>query len=334
MGAAITGGHPYRAVVISRSDVDAAQHRIAAHVRRTPVTVLPRGDLAPGLQVTLKLEQLQHTGSFKARGALNRVHAAAERGELGPAGVVAASGGNAGLAVAYAAAREGVPARVYVPATAPAVKVARLRELGADVVQVGDRYALAYEAAVAHAEAVGALFCHAYDQPEICAGQGTLALELLEQLDGDVDTVLVAVGGGGLMAGVAAALEGHARVVGVEPDTVPTFAAALAAGEPVDVPVSGVAADSLGATRLGAIAWAVAERTGVGSVLVDDAGVVAARRLLWERYRLVVEHGAASVIAALLSGAYRPGADERVVAVLCGANTAPDDLTPEAPRRS
>src|SRR3954449_10065872 len=176
-------GH-YRDVVIARDDVEAAQHRIAAQVRRTPVTVLAAGDLLPGTEVALKLEQVQHTGSFKARGALNRVLAAAERGELGPAGVVAASGGNAGLAVAYAAAREGVPARVYVPTTAPAVKVARLRELGADVVQVGDRYAVAYEAAVAHAEAAGALFCHAYDQPEICAGQGTLALELHEQRHG------------------------------------------------------------------------------------------------------------------------------------------------------
>lgn len=319
--------------MITKEDVEAARQRTAGLVRRTPVTVADAGDLVPGVRVALKLEQLQHTGSFKARGALNRVLAAAGRGELGPAGVVAASGGNAGLAVAYAAAHQGVAARVYVPATAPAVKVARLRELGADVVQVGDRYALAYEAAVADAGATGALFCHAYDQPEICAGQGTLALELVEQVDGEVDTVLVAVGGGGLMAGVAAALEGRARVVGVEPGTVPTFAAALAAGEPVDVPVSGVAADSLGATRLGAIAWSVASRTGVRSVLVDDADVVAARRLLWEQHRLVVEHGAACVVAALLSGGYVPASGERVAAVLCGANTAPDDLAPEAPRR-
>jgi threonine dehydratase len=319
--------------VVTRDDVEAARQRTAGLVRRTPVTVVDAGDLVPDVRVTLKLEQLQHTGSFKARGALNRVLAAAERGELGPTGVVAASGGNAGLAVAYAAARQGVAAGVYVPTTAPAVKVARLRELGADVVQVGDRYALAYEAAVAEAGQTGALFCHAYDQPEICAGQGTLALELLEQVDGEVDTVLVAVGGGGLMAGVAAALEGRARVVGVEPGTAPTFAAARAAGEPVDVPVSGIAADSLGATWLGAIAWSVATRAGVRSVLVDDADVVAARRYLWEQHRLVVEHGAASVVAALRSGAYVPDAGERVAAVLCGANTAVDDLTPEAPHR-
>jgi threonine dehydratase len=312
--------------VISRDDVETARRRIERDVRRTPVTVVADGDLVPGVRVALKLEQLQHTGSFKARGALNRVLSAAQRGEVGPAGVVAASGGNAGLAVAYAAARQGVPARVYVPTTAPAIKVARLRQLGADVVEVGDRYAQAYEAAVADAAASGALFCHAYDQPEICAGQGTLALELEEQVDSGVDTVLVAVGGGGLMAGVAAALEGRARVVGVEPRTVPTFATALATGGPVDVPVSGIAADSLGATRLGAIAWDVAGRTGVRSVLVDDADVVAARRTLWEHHRLVVEHGAATVVAALLSGAYLPDPDERVAVVLCGANTALDDL--------
>jgi len=313
--------------VISRDDVEAAHRRIERDVRRTPVTVVADGDLVPGVRVALKLEQLQHTGSFKARGALNRVLSAAERGELGPAGVVAASGGNAGLAVANAAARQGVPARVYVPTTAPAVKVARLRRLGAVVVEVGDRYAQAYEAAVADAAASGALFCHAYDQPEICAGQGTLALELEEQVDGGVDTVLVAVGGGGLMAGVAAALEGRARVVGVEPRTVPTLATALATGGPVDVPVSGIAADSLGATRLGSIAWEVVCRTGVRSVLVDDADVVAARRTLWEQHRLVVEHGAATVVAALLTGAYVPDPDERVAVVLCGANTALDDLT-------
>ena len=314
--------------MISRGDVEEAQQRITGLTRRTPVTLVEAGDLVPGLAVALKLEHLQHTGSFKARGALNRVLAAGERGDVGPAGVVAASGGNAGLAVAYAAARDGVPARVYVPTTAPAVKVGRLRAFGADVVQVGDRYGLAYEAAIADAESTGALFCHAYDQPEICAGQGTVALELMEQLDGDVDTVLVAVGGGGLMAGVAAALEGRARVVGVEPRTAPTFAAAMTAGEPVDVPVSGVAADALGATRLGDIAWAVANRNGVRSVLVEDDDVVAARRLLWAEHRLVVEHGAATVVAALLAGAYVPDRGERVVVILCGANTALDDLVP------
>jgi threonine dehydratase len=304
--------------VISRTDVEAARLRIGSRVRATPV--LQAGGL------WLKLEQLQHTGSFKARGAFNRILAAAERGALPAAGVVAASGGNAGLAVAHAARELGTPAEVYVPETAPEVKVARLRALGASVVQVGREYAEAYEAATKRAAETGALFCHAYDQPEVCAGQGTLALELEEQTGG-VDTVLVAVGGGGLMAGIAAALEGRARVVAVEPRNCPSFHAALAAGEPVDAEVSGVAADSLGARRTGDIAFAVARRTGVTSLLVDDDDVIAARRALWERYRIAIEHGTAAAYAALLTGVYRPSEGERVALVCCGANTDPADLT-------
>src|SRR3954469_15064797 len=192
--------------VINRDDVDAAASRVNGLVRRTPVLSTE----LPGVgSVVLKLEQLQHAGSFKSRGMLNRVRAAVERGEITSAGVVTASGGNAGLAAAYAAARESVPATVVVPETAPAVKVDRLRRLGASVQQVGDRYSVAYQAAVTEAERTGAVFCHAYDQPEMCAGNGTLALELLEQTSGDIDTVLVAVGGGGLIAGIATVLEGH-----------------------------------------------------------------------------------------------------------------------------
>src|SRR5690606_4037186 len=204
-----------------------------------------------------------------------------------PDGVVTASGGNAGLAVAYAARTLGLPVEVWVPTTAPAVKVAALRELGATVVKRGTEYAEAYEAATKRAADTGALFCHAYDQPEICAGAGTLALELLDQV-GEFDTVLLVVGGGGLMAGVATALHGHARVVAVEPEPAPTLHAALAAGGPVSVQVSGVAADSLGARRLGTIAYGVATRTGVESLLVTDEQIVAARRLIWSRYRIVV----------------------------------------------
>jgi threonine dehydratase len=232
------------------AQVHAAAARIASYVRATPLIEADPGTFPPAGRVWLKLEQLQHTGSFKVRGAFNRILSAEEQGMLPPAGVVAASGGNAGLAVAYAAARHNLPARVFVPETAPAVKVARLREYGAEVVQVGSRYAEAYEAAAKHTAETGALFCHAYDQPEICAGQGTIGLELLEQTAGQLDTVLVAVGGGGLLAGVAAATETKARVAGVEPATIPTLNAALAAGRPVDVQVSGIAADSLGATRL------------------------------------------------------------------------------------
>lgn len=315
-------------------DVREAADRVRGWVRRTPLMDLaPGDDRLPGVAV-LKLETTQHTGSFKARGAFNRILAARARGELDPAvGVVAASGGNAGLAHAYAAARLGVPATVFVPRTAPRTKVARLESYGASVIAVGTEYAEAYDAAVAHVERTTAVFCHAYDQPEVVAGAGTLGLELLDQCEavGPVDTVVVAVGGGGLVGGVAAALEGRASVVGVEPVGAATLHAALARGAPVDVPVAGVAADSLGARRVGAIAWEVVRCTGVRSVLVDDADIVAARRELWHRYRLVVEHGAAAAVAALTSGAYRPEPGERVALVLCGANTDVADLAAPAP---
>ncbi|PRY12177.1 serine/threonine dehydratase [Kineococcus rhizosphaerae] len=302
---------------ITAADVTTAATRTTGRVRRTPVL-----QVAPDLW--LKLEFLQHTGTFKARGALNRQLAARERGELDPdRGVVAASGGNAGLAHAHAAAQLGVPATVFVPESAPVVKVRKLRDLGADVRLVGEQYAQAYEAAVAYADERGAVFCHAYDQPEVAAGAGTLALEVLQDVP-DVDTVVVAVGGGGLFAGVAAGLDGAARVVAVEPTGAPTLHDALAAGEPVDVDVSGVAADSLGARRIGEIGFTVARRTNPVSLLVDDAAIVAARRDLWSRFRVVAEHGAAAAWAGL--DAYHPADGERVVVVVCGANTDPADL--------
>jgi threonine dehydratase len=312
--------------VITRSDVQAAARRIAGRVRCTPVVEAGGGIFAPAAAVWLKLEFLQHTGSFKARGAFNRILSAAEAGDLPAEGVITASGGNAGLAVAYAAQSLQVPAVVYVPTTAPQVKVGKLRELGAEVRQAGTEYAQAYDAALMRAADTGALFCHAYDQPEICAGQGSLALELAEQV-GELDTVVLAVGGGGLMAGVAAALEGHARVVAVEPETIPTLHAALAADGPVDIEVSGIAADSLGARRVGSIAYDIAVRTAVHSVLVSDEDLITARRLLWDQHRIVIEHGTAAAPAALISGAYRPAAGERIAILLCGANTNPADLT-------
>ncbi len=311
--------------MLTSTDVRAAADRIRGHVRSTPLADIEPGPFAPAARVAFKLEQLQHTGSFKVRGAFNRILAAAAEGPLPGVGVVAASGGNAGLAVAYAAGHSHLPAHVYVPQTAPEVKVAKLRALGADVVQIGSRYAEAYTAAAKRAADTGALLCHPYDQLEICAGQGTLGLELLEQA-GELDTILLAVGGGGLMAGVAVAAGSRARVIGVEPTTIPTLHAALAAGRPVDVEVSGVAADSLGATRLGDIAYAVAVQARVGSLLVDDQDIIAARRLLWDRYRLAVEHAAAAAFAPLLTGAYQPRAGERIAVVLCGANTDLSDL--------
>lgn len=310
--------------MITRTDVEAARRRIADHVRRTPMTAMDATSASSGW---FKLEYLQHTGTFKARGAFNRLLGAAEDGSLDPGvGIVVASGGNAGLANAFAARALGVPATVFVPRNAPTVKVDRLRTYGADVIRHGAEYAAALEAAIEHAGSSGAVYCHAYDQREVAAGAGTLGLEIAEDLAGQVDTVVVAVGGGGLMAGVATATEGIATVVGVEPRTIPTLSAALAEGAPTDVEVSGVATDSLGARRLGDIAYAVATRTGVRSVLVDDDDIVQARRHLWSEYRIAVEHGAATAFAALTSGAYRPTDGERFVVVLCGANTDPADL--------
>jgi threonine dehydratase len=307
---------------VSQLDVAAATHRIAGRVRRTPVLEVT----VDGRPVRLKLEFLQHTGSFKARGAFNHLLAAAEADALPRVGVVAASGGNAGLAFAYAAGQLGVPAEVFLPASAPAVKVRRLHALGARVVQGGAEYAAAYQAAADRQAETGALFCHPYDQPEVVAGQGTLGVELADQLGDELDTVLVAVGGGGLLAGVATALAGTAAVVGVEPFAAATLYAALEAGGPADVPVGGVAADSLGARRVGRIAYRVVTRYEVGTALVTDEAIVAARRWLWDRCRIAVEHGAAAPLAALASGAYLPERDERVAVVLCGANTDPSDL--------
>ena len=316
---------------MERAEVEDAARRIRGRVRRTPLQLVEAGDDWFPAGGALKLEHLQHTGSFKPRGAFNRVLSAQERGELDPAiGIAVASGGNAGLANAFAARAVGVPATVFVPTTSSPTKVRRLHEYGAVVVQRGTEYADAHDAAMEHVAATGATYCHAYDQPEICAGAGTVGLELLEQLaevDRSVDTVLVATGGGGLMAGVATALGATAKVVSVEPDGAPTLHRALAAGGPVDVSVSGVAADSLGARRLGSIAWEVAARHDVVSVLVDDDAILRARRAIWDRYRLVLEAGAAAPVAALLAGAYLPSDGERVAVVLCGANTDPADLT-------
>lgn len=306
-------------MTVSVDEVRAAAERIAGRVRRTPVI-----QVAPGL--AFKLELLQHTGSFKPRGAFNRLLTAKEDGRLTGQGVVAASGGNAGLAAAYAARELGVPARIFVPQTAPAPKVAKLRTLEADVVQVGNEYAEAYEAALEARDESDALLLHAYDQPEVVAGQGTIGLELLDQA-GMFDTVLVAVGGGGLIAGIATAIGDHAQVIGVEPALAPTMHRALEAGQPVDGPVAGVAADSLGARRLGDLAFAAAREYGVRSLLVDEDAIVAARNELWRDHHLAVEHGAAVGYAALASGVYRPAGGERVVVVVCGANTDPASLT-------
>ncbi|MEV7829071.1 serine/threonine dehydratase [Streptomyces subrutilus] len=301
--------------------VRAAAGRIADGVR--PVTVAPASE-----GVWYALEHLQHTGSFKARGARNFLAAHHRAGALPAAGVTIASGGNAGLACAWAARAQGVPATVFLPANAPRVKVDRLRGYGAEVRLVGDRYAEALAACREFAADSGALGSHAYDHPLIAAGAGTLLDEIRAALPG-LDTVVVAVGGGGLFAGVATAAREHGvRVVAVEPENCRALNAALAAGRPVDVGVDSVAADSLGATRVSADALRVAREGDVRSVLVPDAAITAARRELWEEHRLVVEAAAATALAALREAPEPLG--KRVAVVLCGANTDPGDLV--APR--
>lgn len=311
--------------MITRADVLAARERVSRYVRRTPL-LLSETQTEP---LWLKCEFLQHTGVFKVRGAFNRLLAARERGELDASvGVVVASGGNAGLANAYAAATLGVRATVFVPRTAPLVKIDRIREYGADVREVGSEYAEASEAAIDYAKTQGALLSHAYDQLEIAAGAGTLAEEMFED-EPDIQTIIVAVGGGGLYAGIAAAAAGRARIIAVEPTSCPTLHAALDAGQAVDVSVSGVAADSLGARRIGEIAFSIASRVTPTSVLVDDDAIVSARLQLWREYRIPAEHGAATAFAALKSGAYQPAPGERVAVVVCGANTDVRTLEPE-----
>lgn len=309
--------------MIDERDVLAANRRIAGHIRTTPMAII-EDDALPGVS-WLKCEYMQRGGSFKLRGAFNRILAARETGELDKrVGVVAASGGNAGLANALAASELGVPAHVFVPETAPQTKVDKLRACGAQLHHVGTEYAHAFDASQEHVARTGAVFCHAYDQPDIAAGAGTLALEAVSQAQGRIDTFIVAVGGGGLMAGVAAATD--SQVVAVEPANIPTLHTALDIGNPVDIEVCGVAADSLGARRVGDIGFAVATSRGVTSVLVTDDDIRTARSWLWSEYRIALEYGAACAVAAIRSGAYTPADGERVAVVLCGANTDISDL--------
>ena len=308
---------------VTRFDVESAAALIAPHVRRTPVIELEPGAFGVHGQLTLKLELLQHTGSFKARGAFNRMLTA----EIDASGVLAASGGNFGSAVAYAARSLGYPAEIFVPATSPAMKIDRIRALGAIVHVIDGYYAEAYEACVERAWETGAAFLHPYDQPAVVAGQGTLALELSAQAP-VLDTVLVAVGGAGLIGGVAAWYGGDVRVIGVEPAACPTLSTALAAGEPVDVEVGGVAADALGAARVGMIGLAIAQRHVDRVVTVPDDAIVQARTALWRETKLGAEPGGATPLAALLASAYVPEPGERVGVIVCGGNADPMTLDP------
>lgn len=326
-------------------DIEAAAARIVGRVR--PVTVAPAqpGTLAemasptaatwssdPGSDpaaagLHFALEFMQYTGTFKARGAQNFIRAHLEEGTFPEAGVTIASGGNAGLACAWAARAAGVPATVFLPETAPQVKVARLRSYGAEVVLTGSEYAEAAAACQEFVDSSGALASHAYDHPLIAAGAGTLFTEILAQVP-DLDTVIISVGGGGLFAGVATAATYHGvRTVAVEPENCRALNAAVEAGEPVDVTVDSVAADSLGARRATPLALDAARSDLVTSVLVSDDAIIGARQHLWDQHRLAVEHAAAAALAGVHGQrGYVPAAGEKVCVVLCGANTSLGDL--------
>jgi threonine dehydratase len=309
------------AAMTDRAAISAAAAALAGRVRRTPVLTLPAGDLFASAPLTLKLELVQHTGSFKPRGAFNRILAAQAAGDPALAGgIIAASGGNHGAAVAFAARALGLAAEIFVPEPTPAAKQARIAAYGARLVATGADYAAALAASQERQRAAGALAVHAYDDAAVIAGQGTVGLELAAQAP-DLTHVLVAAGGGGLLAGIAAWYAGTVSVIGVEPESCPTLHAARAAGRPVPVATGGIAADSLGAREAGTLVLPIVAAHVARLLLVPDAAIAAARALLWDRLRLLTEPGGATALAALLSGAFVPPPGARVGVVLCGANT-------------
>ncbi len=313
------------AAAVARADIEAAAGRIADHVRRTPVMELARGSLGGDWVPVLKLEFLQHTGSFKPRGAFNAMLSA----EVGPAGVAAVSGGNHGAAVAFAAARLGHPAAVFVPAYASQAKVDAIRRHGAAVHVCGDTFAEARAAYEAHVAETGALGIHPFSAAPTIAGQGTLFREWEAQAA--IDCAVIAVGGGGLIAGAAAWWGGGGpRILGVEPEGAPTLHAALAAGGPVDVTVGSVAADSLGAPNVGPLVHGLTAGRVDRVALVTDTAIGAAQALLWRDFRIASEPGGATALAALLSGAITPAPGERVGILLCGANVSLAGLSERA----
>jgi threonine dehydratase len=302
---------------ISRERIAQAERLIRPYIRHTPLVRVDLSDF--GLRpapVELKLELLQHSGSFKARGAFTNLLTRTAP----PAGVVAASGGNHGAAVAYAAMRLGVRATIFVPSVTSAAKLARIRSYGAKLVASGDRYAEALAASEKFAAESGALAIHAFDQPETLIGQGTLGLEI-EADSPQVDTLLVAVGGGGLIGGIAAWFAGRIKIIAVEPEAAPTLYQALEAGRPVDAEAGGIAADSLAPKRVGELMFPIAQSFVDRSVLISDDDIRAAQRALWDKVQIVAEPGGAAAMAALLSGRYSIAPGERVAVLVCGANT-------------
>ncbi|MBZ5532224.1 MAG: threonine/serine dehydratase [Acidobacteriia bacterium] len=300
-----------------RETISQAYARIRTHIRRTPVIEVAAEDFGLNIaSLTFKLEFLQHTGSFKARGAMNNLLSR----KVPKAGVVAASGGNHGAAVAFAAMKCGVPARIFVPSVASSAKQDRIRSYGADLVVGGERYADALAASEEWAAQSGAMTVHAYDQAETLQGAGTVALEMEEQCPA-TNTLFVAVGGGGLLGGIAAWYQGRIKLVGVEPELAPTLTYALEAGRPVDAPAGGIAADSLAPKRVGELMFPLAQKYVKEVLLVSDAAIQQAQQKLWDVLRVVTEPGGAASFAALLSGVYKPAADEKICVLLCGANT-------------
>ncbi len=308
--------------VTSRERIAATERLIRPHIRRTPLVEIAGTDIGLELdRLTLKLEFHQHSGSFKARGAFANLLGR----PIPAAGVVAASGGNHGAAVAYAAMKLGIPAKIFVPRVSSPAKAARIRGYGADLVIGGESYADALAASQEWAARTRALLVHAFDQTETILGQATLGQEL-EQQAGDIDTLLVPVGGGGLVAGVAAWYGGKVKVLGVEPEAAPTLSRALAAGRPVDAEAGGIAADSLAPRRVGERVFPIVQRYVDRVVLVDDDTIRQAQAVLWDALRIVAEPGGAAALGALLCGGYRPHRGEHVAVVLSGANTAAVDF--------
>ncbi|TPM10096.1 threonine/serine dehydratase [Mesorhizobium sp. B2-3-11] len=304
---------------ITRERIAAMEPRIRPYIRHTPVLRVDMADFdRPPLAVDLKLECLQHSGSFKARGAFTNL---LER-PVPEAGVVAASGGNHGAAVAYAAMRLGHKATIFVPEVSPQAKLDRIRGYGADLVVGGARYAEALAASERFAEETGALQIHAFNQEETLIGQGTLGIEIENDL-AEIDTLLVAVGGGGLIGGVAAWYAGRIRIVAVEPEGAPTLHRAFEAGHPVDAPAEGIAADSLAPKRVGEMMFPIAEAFVERSILVSDDDIIAAQKALWNSVRIISEPGGAAAFAAILSGRYAPAPGERIAVLVCGANANP-----------
>lgn len=307
---------------IDRQRIEQTYRLIRSYIRRTPVVEVSGADFGlDGVSVVLKLELLQHAGSFKPRGAFANLLTR----DVPPAGVVAASGGNHGAAVAFAAMKLRKPAKIFVPSVASPAKIARIRGYGADLVVTGERYAEALAASQSWAAQSGAMAVHAYDQVETILGQGSVGLEFEEQ-DPALDTLLVAVGGGGLLGGIAAWYAGRIRIIGVEPEAAPTLTRALEAGQPVDAEAGGIAADSLAPTRVGELMFPLAQSYVDRVLLVSDEAIKSAQETLWNVLRVAAEPGGAAALAALLTRRYQPKPGERVGVLVCGGNTSAVDF--------